>query len=390
MPFVAGCSFCPYTLTVPDRAMGACVRCPKCGNYFTVAPSDTKPAAKPFRAPAQPSRAHIPAAAPTATAPPKPKPPDPDQPWWVTTTPQPVAEPEPEPRIYTPEPLDPKPAELPPAPILTFPEPPPPPEPSSLPPWINLWGVLAFTLAAVAMLLAALSLPRYLSLSLFGLGFLLGLVGVLAPRDEWKIKDAVWLAFGGGICLLLLFLGFTRPDWFNNRWGRDFEVPEPDGNIMMEVSRNNETEIKELSGNDRVDASKHAIRQGGLLIRVESAEIKRPTKKVSPILFVKLNLENVGQLHTIVYRGQAGNEVETVARDSLGKVLPRRDLGGEAKKLGQLKKKTLLPMQTASDLIAVEAPWPGTAHAEIDIPSSNWGREGVCRFTIPSQWIRRE
>ncbi len=390
MPFVAGCSFCPYTLTVPDRAMGACVRCPKCGNYFTVAPSDTRPAAKPVRAPAQPSRAPIPAAAPTATAPPKP--PDPDQPWWVTTPPQPVAEPEPEPepQIYTPEPLAPKPTELPPAPILTFPEPPPPPEPSSLPSWINIWGVFAFTFAAVAMLLAAFSLPRYLSLTLFGVGLFLGLVGAVLPRDEWKIKDIVWLVFGGGLCSLLLLLGFTRPDWFNNRWGRDFEVPEPDGNIMMEVSRNNVTEIQELHGNERVDASQHAFRQGDLLIRVERAEIKRLTKKASPILFVQLHVENVGQLRIIEYRGQVGNEVKTVVRDSLGKVLPRRDLGGEAKKLGQIKKKTLAPMHEAKDLIAVEAPWPGTAHVEIDIPSSNWGREGVCRFTIPNQWIRRE
>jgi hypothetical protein len=403
MPFTAGCSFCPYTLTVPDRAMGACVRCPKCGNYFTVAPTHSTPAAKTNHGTAQPN--HLPAPAPVPT-PPAPKTPAPaaptlpaegDVPWWITSPPQPVAaapptqpEPEAEPEIYSPQPLDPKPVLLPPAPLLTIPEPPPPPEPSSLPPWINVWGVLAFTLAAAAMLFAAFSLPRYLALSLAGLGVLLGLVGAVVPRDEWKLKDAVWLALGGGFCASLLLLGFTHPEWFNNRWGRDFEVQGPDENAKYEVSLDNETEIKELKGNEPVDASKHAIRQGVLLIRLEKAEVKRIGKSGTTVLLVTLHLENVGQRYIVDYRGQGGGELEIIARDSLGKTLQRRELGSEAEKLGQIRGAVILPTHSVKDRIAVEAPWPGTAHVEIDIPSSAWGREGVCQFTIPNQWIRRE
>ena len=42
MPFVTACTFCPQRLTVPNQAMGACVRCPKCGNHFTVAPMEVE------------------------------------------------------------------------------------------------------------------------------------------------------------------------------------------------------------------------------------------------------------------------------------------------------------------------------------------------------------
>lgn len=384
MPFVAACPFCPHKLTVPDRAVGACVPCPKCGNYFTVAPSETVPSKTPRHAVVPPSP--VPAPAPT----PLPAPASAEeQPWWVTTPPQAAAPSAPEPPPAASEPPPPAPAVLPRLPAFEIAEPPPPPEPSSLPPWINAWGVFAFSCAAVAMLLAALSLPRWLSLAFAVLGVLLGLAGAVAPRDEWKIKDALWLALGGGGCALLLFLGLLRPAWLNDRWGRNFVVPEPDGNKLMEVSRNNESEIKELSGGDRVDAAKHAIRQGDLLIRVESAEIKRSAKKEPPMLFVALRIENVGQLHLVTYRGQGGTGPKAVVRDSRGKELPRCDLGVDAEKLGQSKTVTLLPTHEIKDLIAVEAPWSGTAHVEVDLPSAAWGREGVCRFTIPGTFLVR-
>src|SRR5215471_18477725 len=113
MPFLAACSFCPNKLKVPDQAVGACLRCPKCGNYFTVAPAEAaEPVANPRRpliAPAAPERP----AAPVETPPP----PE-DLPWWVLEAP---AAPPPPP----PEPPPPPPAVLPPAPPLALPKPPP-------------------------------------------------------------------------------------------------------------------------------------------------------------------------------------------------------------------------------------------------------------------------
>lgn len=136
MPFVTACTFCPYRATVLDRAVGACVRCPKCGNCFTVAPMELVPAKEPKRPTASPKRVSpsVPRASPCAGA-------------------------------------------------VVSPEPPPPPSESSMPEWINAWGVFAFSLAALAMLLGAFALPRWLALGFVGLG-LLGLIGLAMPRVE--------------------------------------------------------------------------------------------------------------------------------------------------------------------------------------------------------------
>jgi hypothetical protein len=239
------------------------------------------------------------------------------------------------------------------------------------------------------MLLAAFSLPRYLALCSAGLGLLLGVVGAVMPRQAWKSKDAIWLALGGGGCGLLLLVGLFRPGWLNDRWAMDFEVNEPDYNKQFVVPRTAKAEGKELRDEDRVDAATHAIRQGDLLIRIESAEVKRLTPSDPPLLLVFLHIENIGQLHIVAYHGQGLGEQPAVVRDSRGKALQRRDLGLHARKLGQVKNANVLPNHEIKDLIAVEAPWNGTAHVEVDLPSAAWGRAGVCKFTIPSDLPRR-
>jgi hypothetical protein len=375
MPFVAACPFCPHHLTVPDRAMGACLPCPKCGNYFTVAPSALVPDKNPKQPAAPPKQAS------TATAQ---SPPPAELPWWVTEPPQAAIAPASEPPSPPPAPRIPFAT-----PPLAFPAAPPPPSDSSLPEWINVWGVLAFSLAALAMLFAALTLPRWLVLPLAGLGFLLGLIGAAVQLNEWKLKDGIWLALGGGGCGLLLLIGLSRPDWLSGRWGRDFVVPASDSGNLLMVSRSNAAESKEMRSDDRADAAMYAIRHGDLLVRLERAEVQQPTNNEPPILLIALHVENAGQVHIITYHGQGSGKYPAVVRDSRGKELPRRDLGTEAEKRGQIPTVTILPAHEINDLIAVEAPWPGTAHVHVDLPSAAWGREGVCQFTIPSSLLRR-
>lgn len=371
MPFIAACSYCPHKLQVPDQAVGACICCPKCGNYFTVAPLASLPAKNPR---------HMPASAPAA-------PPAPEQPWWVASPPQPASAPEPP---APPLPLSPPPAVHSSLPKLHFPQPLPPPPPSTeLPGWINVWGVFAFCFAALALLLAAFSLPRSLSLSLAGIGLLLGIIGAVLPRQEWKAKDALWLALAGGICALLLLVGLLKPGWINDRWIMDFEVPQPDYNKQFVVPRQGNAEGKELSSGERVDAATHAIRQGDILIRIESAEVKRLTGDDLPVLLLTLHIQNIGQLHIIDYHGQGNGPYAAIVRDSRGKELPRRDLKLQAKSLKQIQAASLLPNHDIKDVVAVEAPWNGTSHVDVDLPAAAWGREGACQFTIPSSFLRR-
>ncbi len=39
--FLSRCRYCPTRIRVPDRALGASVLCPRCGNYFTAAPEES-------------------------------------------------------------------------------------------------------------------------------------------------------------------------------------------------------------------------------------------------------------------------------------------------------------------------------------------------------------
>jgi hypothetical protein len=270
------------------------------------------------------------------------------------------------------------------APLPLFPS---PPAPAAGPGWGNAGGAVALFLASLGLLGAGLTLPRLATVALAGLGVLAGLAGAVAARAQWQIKDTVWLCLGAGGSALLLTLALFLPGWLNARWGMDFAVPEPDWNRQIMVSRDNQSEVKELTGGERVNAETNAIRQGDILIRVESAAINRLQEKEPPLLLLTLHVANVGHLHNVTYHGQARGAQGAVVRDSRGKELPRRDLGAQAKKAGQVGTAVVLPTHEVKDVLAVEAPWSGTAYVELDLPAAAWGRGGVCPFTIPATFI---
>jgi hypothetical protein len=263
----------------------------------------------------------------------------------------------------------------------------PPPAPAAGPGWSNAGGAIALFLASLGLLGARFTLPRLAIIALAGLGVLVGLAGAVAARAQWQIKDTVWLCLGAGGNVLLLALALFLPGWLNARWAMDFAVPEPDLNRQVMVSRDNQSEVKELTGSERVNAEDNAIRQGDILVRVESAAISRLQEKGPPLLLLTLHVANVGHLHNVTYHGQARGAQGAVVRDSRGKELPRRDLGAQAKKAGQVGTVVVLPTHEVKDVLVVEAPWSGTAFVELDLPASTWGRGGVCQFTIPASFI---
>src|SRR5437660_10137198 len=97
MSFLAACVFCGHKVQAPDHALGASGRCPKCANYFTLAPERAMPAAAAFlRARAGhrdgPHQSEPPPLA--VQAPPDPEPPpESPEPDAAVTTPTPPAEP---------------------------------------------------------------------------------------------------------------------------------------------------------------------------------------------------------------------------------------------------------------------------------------------------------
>jgi hypothetical protein len=257
---------------------------------------------------------------------------------------------------------------------------------SALPAWLNGWGAVAFFLASLALLFAAFTFPRLVTISLAVLGFLVGLAGVLASLPEWKTKDGVWLLLGGGGSALLLLLALFRPGALNSQWGMDFAVAEPDANKQMLMSRDGKTETRELGPGERIDAETNALRQGDVLIRVESVVVDRVLEKNQPGLLITLHIANAGPLREVVYHGQGSDEHLAVVRDSQGNKLPRRNPGPRAKKSTPLKTVSLFPLHETKDFLLFDPPWSGTAHLELDLPAA-WGREGVCKFKIPRTFI---
>lgn len=353
MPFITACPFCPNKLKVPDQSLGASLRCPKCGNYFTVAPSELA-ARNPVRPPSAGGHAAAPASPPAAASP-------------LAAFPVPAP--------TTPA-----------APASFFPEP-PVSSSSSLPAWINGWGAIAFFLASLGLLFAAFTFPRLVTISLAALAFLVSLAGVLPSIPEWKTKDGVWLLLGGGASALLLLLSLLRPGWLNSRWGMDFAVPEPDKNKQVLVSRDGKTIVRDLSGGEWVDADTNAIRQGDLFIRVESVVVDRVLEKDQPGLLITLQITNESQLHQVLYRGQASGESSAIVRDSRGKELQQRNPGPGAKKSLPIKTASILPFHDLKDFLLFEPPWSGTGHLELELPAAAWGREGVCKFKIPQTFV---
>jgi hypothetical protein len=137
-----------------------------------------------------------------------------------------------------------------------------------------------------------------------------------------------------------------------------------------------------------VDAETKAIRQGDVLIRVESAVVERLAEKEQPVLLITLHIANVGQLHNIAYDGQAGGQHRAIVRDSRGKELQRREwVAKDKNKTHPLGKVSILPAHDIKDVVVCESPWSGTAHLELDLPAAAWGREGVCKFTIPPTFV---
>jgi hypothetical protein len=167
----------------------------------------------------------------------------------------------------------------------------------------------------------------------------------------------------------------------------DFAVPEPDRDKQLAVFRDNMTVVKELAGEDWVDAETSAVRQGDVLVRVEGAAVDWLPGSDRPVLLVTLHVANVGPLRPVTYDGQGSGQHPAVLRDGLGKELARRDLGPQALKAGQVHTVSVLPTHEVQDVVASEPPWPGSDRVDLELPAAAWGGQGVCHFRIPRTFI---
>jgi hypothetical protein len=353
MPFTAYCPFCPAKLAnLPDKSLGAPVRCPKCGSNFRAAPREES----------------VPAGARSTTAP-EPSGETNDDMWT---------------RMLNAPPKDKAGGAV--AALfaglsaLT----------TGMPRWINIWGLSGFVVGSLAFMLAAVGALRTMTIPLAGAGLLVVVLGAYKRLGRFKRRDLIWLPLGGFVTSVVFLLALFRPDWLNAQWGMDFTLAEPDLNKMLLVSRDNKTVLKELEDADWADARQNAIRQEDFLVRIDSvAVVESPGKGVSAnVLRVGMHFTNVSPVRRIVYEGEKKRKQPAVARDNRGQALKPVDTASENKGIGQVGLVSLMPFQETKDMLLFEAPATGLEFVELEFPASAWGRQGVCRFRIPRAMIR--
>jgi hypothetical protein len=289
-------------------------------------------------------------------------------------------------------------------------EPPPPPAPvaahqaaveledeeeeeqeAAIPSWINPWGAAAFGLATLALLQATLVGFRFLTVLLALAGSVLVGLGIRATGEDRKTRDQVWFYISGVLNGAILILALFLPGVLNSWWALDRPAPSKDPNKLVLVPRDKtQEEGQPLGADDWADASTEAIRQDDVLVRVESVKVGPVADKgTDSRLLVHLRLANVGQGKPIPFEGFGGKHEPKLTDESGGSFafqeqrLRKPARGAPVFEASGPRTVEVQPMVPQDVLLIFEAP-PKTEGLRLEIPSSAWGRKGVCKLRIPA------
>jgi hypothetical protein len=266
---------------------------------------------------------------------------------------------------------------------------------SRIPPRINPWGLAAVTLATLALLFASLIGWWWLTLSLSALGLAAVLVGLVALREAGRVRDRVWLSFGGVLSGAVLSLALLAPGVLNGVWEIDFSVPGRDPDQLLVVSRDQPEEGKPLGEGEGAEASTDAIRQGDLLLRVQAVQVGRlPEQEASPSpakhLLIRLRLNNLGHERTISFEGFSNGKHRPIITNDRGRSLAFRDQRHRKRARGAVvfesaarpRTVPLGPTRRVDVLLVFAAPASESERLKLELPAAAWGGKGVCRFRI--------
>jgi len=253
---------------------------------------------------------------------------------------------------------------------------------------VNPYGAVAVALAALATTSATLVGVRAVTIVLVILGLLVvavGLVAGKANRDrKAKDRDRVWFTLGGALNGVVLLLVLLRPGWLNSFWALDTEVNEPNPQQFVAVPRPQPFSAgRLLTADDWVDASKDAIRQDNVAVRIES--VKSGSRGGTPCLQIHLLIIN-GRTEVLKIAGFS--EHKPVLTDGSGRsfalLKSQKRIYGEGPPVFEdiVEQGVELKVDNAKDyLLLFELP-PSSDLLKLEIPTLAWGREGRCQFDI--------
>lgn len=261
-----------------------------------------------------------------------------------------------------------------------------------MPAWINPWGLVAFLLAALALLLASIIGLRSLTILLAALGLVVVLVGIPLSWPRRQTRDRVWLTLGGSVSGAVLGVALFASGLLNPFWAIDFPVPRnQDPNRMVVVPRDVlQDPGKPYTAGDWVDAETEAIRQYDMIVRVDSVKTgPLPDKEDRFYLQIHLRLANSGHTENIPIECFGVDKHPPALHDDSGRLYPFLDQRPRRLAAGVIvfeppsqEVATLLPPRYLDYLLVFELPSSGFEALKLELPASAWGRQGVCRFRI--------
>jgi hypothetical protein len=152
-----------------------------------------------------------------------------------------------------------------------------------------------------------------------------------------------------------------------------------------------------------VDASRAAVQQNGLQIRVNRVEVatlpfKTPPKGNVPAalrekyLLIHLETLDLGAPQNVVYQTWGGitkDQFKPILTDSAGKSYTLQTFDRELGIVGRiLTATTLFPGQTLDELLVFDKP-AGAVTLHLELPAAACGREGRYRLSIPASMIKQ-
>jgi len=366
--------FCNHEVQVPDQALGASARCPKCSSFFTLVPEDKRTTPDFLRLPGRPRRA-----APKASPPP------------LAAAPPPVAGPAAaETGKSTPA------NQIGEADLILVSD-----TPAAKPRWIDPFGLGALLAGGAALLCAGVPDLCDFVVPLSSAGLLLGLLGLLLVLAHGKFRllfPALGTVVAGAILVpALLFPNLLGPVYHASR---EKDTLDPTAIRVIPLKAGDKRNLPDDP--DWVDATRAALQQGRLRIQVLSAALHQIEEEFAEAkniprrkyLFIRIRTQQTEAASAVPGKGPAasgprGQEPLTRLKDSSGKVYRQRVVY-EVPAKPNARSSASFPVHFQDEVFLFDAPGAGLKYLRLEVPLKSWGGEGVFRFTIPAAMIRDE
>jgi len=384
MPFVTRCPYCRQGVRVPDHALAASLKCPKCQAWYTVVP-ETEPPRSPGSADSHPPPSPAPLSAPT-------------------TTPIPAAAPRPV--ITAPVTAEPAgAAETVPNLAVTLadiPAPDPDAEPESSEPdqptgrrRPHPLGVVACLVAGVALLAVSIPSVAFLTRPLSALGLVLGLLAVYLASGERSPRQLFPVA-GSVVSALVLAVSLLGPSLLGPRYEASRQQSDYDpGAVRVIPLQLGPGGAHGLERDGYADASRAAVQQGFIRVQITGAAVgpvqvvdskRRNTKQ--PFLAVTVRIQHLGHGPSVRFT-HWGTTGERTVPPATAEVNGRKMSLARTEPdvpLGVVYGHDLFPSREVNDLLLFDPP-PAPGPVRVELPVEACGGSGSFRFEIPSSMI---